>query len=212
MGEHWQCRISPQRKIAPTTGYLRNRYCAPTPTQIDIDPEQALRSQATPAPRPRLDSATALTPSYTLIPPKPPSSTQALNQSVRPEPVEACPEGTRRGPPPDTNPSRQRIPPHTPTVVPAHPHARHSCEGRNLEGRARGVSVSRRFPTPPPTLTRPPSANPDTRATLPPWNSTQPPLSRRCAPLPQGPHRRPHALRRLIPGGCLYSAKHFLDL
>ena len=113
--------------------------------------------------------------------------------------------GPHLTPTPRANASPRTHPPsfpRTPTrVIPA--------KAGTQRGAARGVSVSRRFPTPPATLTRPPSANPNPRATLPPWNSTQLPLSRRCAPLPQGPHRRPHALRRLIPGGCLYSAQIF---
>ena len=81
--------------------------------------------------------------------------------SVRPEPVEACPEGPRRGPSPPTphvspaaptegqgqagpSPTLFVMPAHPPRsflptlfVIPAHP-PRHSCEGRNPEGRRRG--------------------------------------------------------------------------
>ena len=97
---------------------------------------------------------------------------------------------------------RPRPPFPTPTAPPTNPHRR-TGESRYPEVRGAGR------PRTPPTLTRAPFPNPIPRATLSPWNSTQPPLSHRGAPRPQGPHRRPHALRHLIPGGCLHSAQIF---
>ncbi len=241
---HLRQPISDQKNETPKKTQLRPPR---TPPRLRQNHQPTITQKPTNHPAPPAPPLPAHPP-----PPAPraPPIAREPPKSVRPEPVEGpprTPHRTRRLPNPfalslskgpHPQPQQHSPSPTPPIVVPAHPHSRHSCEGRNPEvrgaGRLRppfptttphpptntvvpakagtqGRCAARGVPTPPrqrtPTLTRAPFPNPNPRATLPPWNSTQPPLSRRSAPRPQGPHRRPHALRRLIPGGCLYSAK-----
>ena len=136
-----------------------------------------------------------------LRPPHSPSQ-GALPESVRPEPVEACPEGTRRGPPAVVNPPHQQpAAPLTPSIV-----------------------VPTRKPGTPPlapggTLTRPYCPHTGASATLSPWQSQSLTATRTSrVPMPSGPpayslvawsasmvRGGSASIRR----GCLYSAKNF---
>ena len=133
-------------------------------------------------------------------PSHPPLPTKgAPPKSVRPEPVEACPEGTRRGPTPTDSP---RITPSPPPPREPHPLA------------------------PDGTLTRPYCPHSSASVTVSPWQSQSPTATRTPrVPMPSGAPARSLA-RSLaawsasvvrdgsssIRRGCLYSAKKFLDL
>ena len=119
---------------------------------------------------------------------------RALPASVRPEPVEACPEGTRRGPP-----RHQPPPPQPPSQQPPPP-------SRAPHG----------------TLTRPPCPHSLPSANVSSWQSQSPTATETSrVPTPSGASALSSAAwsASMVRGGsasirrgCLYSAKKFLDL
>ena len=125
--------LPPQTPIATPTSSRRRRGAS----------RSARPAAAGPSPSHNQRSPTPTPPSS--FPRKRESKASALHESVRPEPVEACPEGTRRGP---SRPSGTLTPATCSACRPALPHRRSRESGNPGQGQARGVSVSCRTALP----------------------------------------------------------------